>query len=958
MAQIVRDRVKQLTTTTGTGNYTLSTAISKNYTFAQVCNVGDIFYGTVEAVDGNGVPTGDWETGLYTYSATNTLTRTSVHDSSNSGNAVNWPAGSKHVSINLTATMWRTVTNNGVKGLTPSAPSAPTPLGTKIALLGDSTTKGTLPTPGPMSTTGNTYYVSTTGSNSNTGLDKAHPFLTIAKAVSVMAEGDWCYVASGTYNETVSMPSTLNGTAAKPIRFISQTKWGAKIVSPGTGYTSAVKIAGDYIEFNGFEVTGGGAIGIEYAGSYGTVKRNKVHDIPVPNRDGYGGAGIAFTEYATETDGMIDGNIVYNIGQYGSSTAFNKAQGIYPSIPNVTVQNNIIYNVIAYGIDTAHAAYTGKILNNTIFACGQSVASGSNDGGGIVVEQATNTGTATAGFVVANNIIYGCTTGYGIHEEGTVGVNTYTNNMCNGNYVNYGTLIASTHQNNVSSAPGFVNYQANGSGDYRLASGSAAIGSGSALGATTDYNGNARPLNGTYDLGAYEYNTVAPTGIASPAPQETMMLSTYLSSNGYTVANFGVNGNSAEKMWGGTDGVNPALTTWLGAGLSTYDILIVNLCANDPSDQTTTEYETNLNSIVDAIRAAGKYVILQTPNQTDYDAIIAPYKTKLTAVATAKSVPVLDVYQFCVDYRAANSLSSVYKIVPDGSHPQQTFYDAIYAWVPTRIQEIVASAGGVTPPPTTADPRPVGVTDTYGPLLFREEFDSATLDSTKWTPNIWYEANNATKNWDITNSCLRIWPQLDSTGKWFNRAFSTDGKYYATYGYFEAKMKLCRGYGTWPAFWLFNHIGTDRPEIDIMEAYCGGKVVNSGSNWGTAGPECAPTNYASDVHNDASSSQGQRKMLENGGIALHKLNEVWHVYGCRWDSTGCQFYLDGTPLGSKVGSTALTRQMFILLDLWFGSSTSGLATGNPNAAGAPYQPPSGNTNSFLIDYVRHWKLTP
>lgn len=104
MALIIKSRVLESSTTTGTGAFTLAGAVTGYRTFASVCSTNDTFYYCIEAIDANGNPSGDWETGLGTYSGANTLTRTSVHESTNSNNAVNFAAGSKRVSINATAT--------------------------------------------------------------------------------------------------------------------------------------------------------------------------------------------------------------------------------------------------------------------------------------------------------------------------------------------------------------------------------------------------------------------------------------------------------------------------------------------------------------------------------------------------------------------------------------------------------------------------------------------------------------------------------------------------------------------------------------------------------------------------------------------------------------------------------------------------------------------------------------
>lgn len=105
MALIIKDRVMEISTTTGTGNFTLGGAFAGFRAFSAVCATNDVCAYYIEAVDGSGVATGDWETGIGTYSALNTLTRTTVTDSSNSGSAVSFAAGNKRVGIAITAAM-------------------------------------------------------------------------------------------------------------------------------------------------------------------------------------------------------------------------------------------------------------------------------------------------------------------------------------------------------------------------------------------------------------------------------------------------------------------------------------------------------------------------------------------------------------------------------------------------------------------------------------------------------------------------------------------------------------------------------------------------------------------------------------------------------------------------------------------------------------------------------------
>jgi hypothetical protein len=85
MALVVKDRVKQTTTTTGTGNIVLNGNIDGFQTFAAALANGDTtYYGIF-------VPsTNDYEVGLGTWTeGSATLARTTVLESSNSGNAIN-----------------------------------------------------------------------------------------------------------------------------------------------------------------------------------------------------------------------------------------------------------------------------------------------------------------------------------------------------------------------------------------------------------------------------------------------------------------------------------------------------------------------------------------------------------------------------------------------------------------------------------------------------------------------------------------------------------------------------------------------------------------------------------------------------------------------------------------------------------------------------------------------------
>jgi len=92
MALVIKDRVKETTTTTGTGTYTLAGAEVGFQSFSTIGNGNTTYY----AVTYNN----DWEVGIGTYTSSGTtLARTTILSSSNSNNAVNWSSGEKSVFV-------------------------------------------------------------------------------------------------------------------------------------------------------------------------------------------------------------------------------------------------------------------------------------------------------------------------------------------------------------------------------------------------------------------------------------------------------------------------------------------------------------------------------------------------------------------------------------------------------------------------------------------------------------------------------------------------------------------------------------------------------------------------------------------------------------------------------------------------------------------------------------------
>ena len=96
MALVINDRVKETSTTTGTGTLSLAGAVTGFETFSSAIGNGNTTYYAI--VNSNG----EFEVGLGTVSAA-ALARTTVISSSNSDSAVNFSAGTKNVFVTLPA---------------------------------------------------------------------------------------------------------------------------------------------------------------------------------------------------------------------------------------------------------------------------------------------------------------------------------------------------------------------------------------------------------------------------------------------------------------------------------------------------------------------------------------------------------------------------------------------------------------------------------------------------------------------------------------------------------------------------------------------------------------------------------------------------------------------------------------------------------------------------------------
>src|SRR5882724_490954 len=383
-----------------------------------------------------------------------------------------------------------------------------------------------------------TFYVSTSGSDSNPGTS-AQPFRTITHAYGLAGPGTTILVLPGVYTDYTSgwgLHLGASGTASSPIVLQSQVRGGAVIDGQNASdRNEAIYIDGSYNVVQGFEIRNGPNGGISIWANGNQILDNEIHHNGNPaSTSGNGHDGVYDNE---NTSGNIYArNYIHNNGRAGGS---NLDHVLYLCGNNEWVINNVVTANDSRGLQIAGYTTTSnmKVYNN-VFAW--------NGIDGVTVWQAMN------GITIENNIMY---------QNGRYGVEFYAatgggvvidHNLVYGNasgnygFTDGGSTVGYSLGTTISANPLFVNGASSGF-DAHLASGSPAIGAGYNLSSSfaTDLAGAARPASGTWDLGAYVHApsvTIPPTvaltspvnGASYSAPA-AINLAASVTANGHTI---------------------------------------------------------------------------------------------------------------------------------------------------------------------------------------------------------------------------------------------------------------------------------------------------------------------------------------------------------------------------------------------------------------------------------------
>lgn len=236
-------------------------------------------------------------------------------------------------------------------------------------------------------------------------------------------------------------------------------------------------------------------------------------------------------------------------------------------------------------------------------------------------------------------------------------------------------------------------------------------------------------------------------------------------------------------------------------------------------------------------------------------------------------------------------------------------------------------------------------------LVWNDEFNEGSeLNSTDWRHEVQKSGwvNNELQNYVNGSADGKRVTEIADNRLYINCFKGSDGKIYSgrvyahenqgwLYGIFEARIKLPKGKGTWPAFWMMpcnNDFGANPwpkcGEIDIMEEV--------GVN-----PNYTSSSLHTEKFNHVMGTQITKERLTVGA------EDGFHVYRLEWTPDYIKTYVDGKELlnfnndgKNDVGSWPFNKPFYVILNLAWGGDWGGMNGVDESAL--PVQ--------MEVDYVR------
>ena len=207
-------------------------------------------------------------------------------------------------------------------------------------------------------------------------------------------------------------------------------------------------------------------------------------------------------------------------------------------------------------------------------------------------------------------------------------------------------------------------------------------------------------------------------------------------------------------------------------------------------------------------------------------------------------------------------------------------------------------------------------------LVWSDEFNSNYLDTNTWNYEIgtgsWGWGNNeqqyyTDRNIKVSNGTMKITAKREDYGgmKYTSSRITTKNKKNFKYGKIEARIKMPKFKGVWPAFWMLgaNQDSVGWPkcgEIDIMEAINDENLVYGTLHW----------------FNDP----GNNNADSGSSVAVADRTE-YHVYGVEWTADKLRWYVDGkvyrTMDVSNDSFSEVRKEYFVIFNMAIGGQWPG-----------------------------------
>jgi len=240
-------------------------------------------------------------------------------------------------------------------------------------------------------------------------------------------------------------------------------------------------------------------------------------------------------------------------------------------------------------------------------------------------------------------------------------------------------------------------------------------------------------------------------------------------------------------------------------------------------------------------------------------------------------------------------------------------------------------------------------------LAWSDEFDEASLDTTKW--DYWLlgtrrDAVNTSSAVSLNGSNLVI-TTYTSGGTHYTAMVANDGKFRSRFGYWEASIKWGDTNGMWSAFWmqsptmgtyLFDPI-VSGSELDIVEH----RSTDGGSNGDII------NQVQNNIHWNGYASAAKSAGSGNIGSGL---GSGFHTYGFLWTPSVYTLYVDGSnlrswnfanngvPISASTEWTILSSEVDDTSTTWAGQIPPG-----------GYGDLGTSTTKLTVDYVRYYAPT-